>query len=704
MTYLTGFFLVFAGMLIGSFLWYRNRSDDERAYLDLSREADDLRRGLKLAQQSKQDLEERLVRQRGQLNVLQQLCEDWSTSREQTERERAELSVDVANSRKQYDDVSAEAQRLKNLQIELEDRLHQQTREHLEKVNQVEQAWHKKHLALELSLNQQQNDVKQSEREIKRLSDSLRKVEVHNAELKSEIATSKSLLETATKNVSGLKQEYVSLESSLKEHHDQLKRSRGETAAALSEKKMAQQTLAEAQAQLQRLQAEADDLRKEQGSADAIRHEVSTLKQTLETNQQQLEVLTKQRDQALQSERGTLAMAASLQTRLSHQESTIHKLRDAHREVMEKLKYEIQLRSDLETTYEEHCQSLEARFQEQQQQISKQCSESSNKLVQQSEQLRRQVTQQANETKSLSQKNEQLCKELEQSKAALAKAKADLQCINHEAAKLKAETLRMATMEKTMAELKAKHQREEEQSKQSTQLLESLRKELQTLTAEAQLRMAADQKTADLEGELSRRARQINELELRLDASAKSLEHAFQNIASLSQELADRSQTESQSQQWRSLEGKLKAGEETIRKLRKERDEVMAKLASFKNLAESNATILPFSRAMETQNKPSYDQEYGGATRMDSVRGLIYTEEPAKKDDLKLISGIAAVLEGKLNDLGIYTFKQIKEWTPTAIEEFGRLFHFKDRITREDWQGQANKLYRAQLTEQRRVA
>jgi predicted flap endonuclease-1-like 5' DNA nuclease len=83
---------------------------------------------------------------------------------------------------------------------------------------------------------------------------------------------------------------------------------------------------------------------------------------------------------------------------------------------------------------------------------------------------------------------------------------------------------------------------------------------------------------------------------------------------------------------------------------------------------------------------------------------VIYTEEPADWDDLKLISGIAEVLEAKLNDQGIYTFKQIRDWSPEAVEEFGRLFHFKDRITREDWQGQARKLYQTRVKKNRRAA
>ncbi len=68
---------------------------------------------------------------------------------------------------------------------------------------------------------------------------------------------------------------------------------------------------------------------------------------------------------------------------------------------------------------------------------------------------------------------------------------------------------------------------------------------------------------------------------------------------------------------------------------------------------------------------------------------------PAKKvakDDLKKISGVGPVLEGKLNDQGIISFQQIVDFTPERIEEVDAALNFKGRITREDWVGQATIL------------
>ena len=145
----------------------------------------------------------------------------------------------------------------------------------------------------------------------------------------------------------------------------------------------------------------------------------------------------------------------------------------------------------------------------------------------------------------------------------------------------------------------------------------------------------------------------------------------------------------------RTLETKLRASEETIRSLRRERAAVLARLANYRTIAEPEAKVISFTEAMEIRNKrdTDYDDEYGGPVRMHATRGLIYTQAPKEHDDLKRISGIAVVLEARLNDYGVYTFKQIMQWKPEAIEEFSHLLTFKDRIERDDWISQARFFY-----------
>ena len=65
------------------------------------------------------------------------------------------------------------------------------------------------------------------------------------------------------------------------------------------------------------------------------------------------------------------------------------------------------------------------------------------------------------------------------------------------------------------------------------------------------------------------------------------------------------------------------------------------------------------------------------------------------KDDLKHISGIGPVIEKKLNAIGIFTFRQISEFTPDDINHVtSSIKFFPDRIGRDNWIGQAAALAR----------
>ena len=61
-------------------------------------------------------------------------------------------------------------------------------------------------------------------------------------------------------------------------------------------------------------------------------------------------------------------------------------------------------------------------------------------------------------------------------------------------------------------------------------------------------------------------------------------------------------------------------------------------------------------------------------------------------DDLKKISGVGPVLEGKLNALGITKFDQIANFTAEDIAKVDEVLNFKGRIDREDWVSQSREL------------
>jgi molybdopterin-containing oxidoreductase family membrane subunit len=63
------------------------------------------------------------------------------------------------------------------------------------------------------------------------------------------------------------------------------------------------------------------------------------------------------------------------------------------------------------------------------------------------------------------------------------------------------------------------------------------------------------------------------------------------------------------------------------------------------------------------------------------------------KDDLKKISGVGPVLEGKLNDMGIFTYDQVSKMTKEEYDLLDQLTgSFPGRAERDDWAKQATEL------------
>ncbi len=65
----------------------------------------------------------------------------------------------------------------------------------------------------------------------------------------------------------------------------------------------------------------------------------------------------------------------------------------------------------------------------------------------------------------------------------------------------------------------------------------------------------------------------------------------------------------------------------------------------------------------------------------------------AEPDDLKLIKGVASVLEGRLHELGIRTFREITTWNDEDMDRIDDHLGFEGRIQRDDWQGQARRFH-----------
>jgi poly(hydroxyalkanoate) granule-associated protein len=118
------------------------------------------------------------------------------------------------------------------------------------------------------------------------------------------------------------------------------------------------------------------------------------------------------------------------------------------------------------------------------------------------------------------------------------------------------------------------------------------------------------------------------------------------------------------------------------------------------------------ARALKRLGVPTRDDLQGIAKRLEEINGRIkalandrqaaaMTTRTTEKDDLKMISGIGPVLEGRLNADGIFTYRQIAALTDADIDRLeSEVINFSGRIRRDDWIGQAGELHAKKYGEQ----
>lgn len=116
-------------------------------------------------------------------------------------------------------------------------------------------------------------------------------------------------------------------------------------------------------------------------------------------------------------------------------------------------------------------------------------------------------------------------------------------------------------------------------------------------------------------------------------------------------------------------------------------------------IAEAEAMNAEFDATTTTgvdddRDIDSYDDLAAPST--DPVAPTGETEEPApveaKGDDLTKIRGIGKKLQVKLSELGVTTFQELADMTPSDIDTITEQLDFKGRITFEDWIVHATEL------------
>lgn len=93
--------------------------------------------------------------------------------------------------------------------------------------------------------------------------------------------------------------------------------------------------------------------------------------------------------------------------------------------------------------------------------------------------------------------------------------------------------------------------------------------------------------------------------------------------------------------------------------------------------AAVKAAIRRFDAALDSPDRPP---------AIDAPRGV--------KDDLKFISGVGPKIERTLNDLGIFHYDQIAQWTDAQADWINAYLKFPGRMMRDGWVEQAKALAR----------
>jgi predicted flap endonuclease-1-like 5' DNA nuclease len=103
--------------------------------------------------------------------------------------------------------------------------------------------------------------------------------------------------------------------------------------------------------------------------------------------------------------------------------------------------------------------------------------------------------------------------------------------------------------------------------------------------------------------------------------------------------------------------------------------------------------------------RPPREADPINAVRREDQANLLTDPVFGPPDDLEQIHGVGPMLRELLNDIGIYYFWQIAEWTPEeAAYVDNRLMHFRGRVRRDDWIDRARTLASAPTSARRPVS
>ena len=104
------------------------------------------------------------------------------------------------------------------------------------------------------------------------------------------------------------------------------------------------------------------------------------------------------------------------------------------------------------------------------------------------------------------------------------------------------------------------------------------------------------------------------------------------------------------------------------------------------------AAAAPKAAEKPAPKKAAPEKEEAAATTASATNLKVLDEPNGTPDDLKKILGIGSVIEEQLNDMGVYHYSQIAEFSQSDIDNVNEALAFPGRIERDEWIEQARDL------------
>lgn len=197
--------------------------------------------------------------------------------------------------------------------------------------------------------------------------------------------------------------------------------------------------------------------------------------------------------------------------------------------------------------------------------------------------------------------------------------------------------------------------------------------------------------------ELAHKDREITEVQSNAEGAARRVQHAEEKILSLLQDNDNRlREIEREASRAADLERKAADHEAKLKALDGDASSARFRVRLLENdVAEKESTIKKLRAEIEELNsKPRV--EHRDWSDHPFVRPVIIEEN--EKDDLTEIKGIGPAFQRKLNSLDIFSFRQISEMSGEAVARLAEAIEvFPDRIHRDNWIGQATRLYQKKM-------